>query len=190
MVGDRYPMLMLLRLWRKSARRCLELHEGALPRDYEALLALPFLGNALRVCNDLTPARAAFDQARKLRAAFSPSDPPLLDESWLPYLEASLCREERRFPEALALLDQPFARDGDQQVAIDLLIKHRKKVPVDQIDFYEWMIVNKSWWDSVDVIADHLAGSFFTGSRNISNIMQFTTSIRACQEYLYSFSAQ
>ena len=48
-----------------------------------------------------------------------------------------------------------------QQVAIDLLIKHRKKVPVDQIDFYEWMIVNKSWWDSVDVIADHLAGSFF-----------------------------
>ncbi|HYU33392.1 MAG TPA: hypothetical protein VEW48_14640, partial [Thermoanaerobaculia bacterium] len=75
----------------------------------EALLALPYLGNALRVCNDLKPARAAFDQARKLRDALSPSDPPLLDEGRLPDREASLCREERRFPEALALHDEAFS---------------------------------------------------------------------------------
>ncbi|HYU31853.1 MAG TPA: helix-turn-helix transcriptional regulator [Thermoanaerobaculia bacterium] len=74
----------------------------------EALLALPHLGNALRVCNDLAPARAAFDRTRKLRDAFSPSDPPLLDEGRLPDLEASLCREERRFPEAVALHDEAF----------------------------------------------------------------------------------
>jgi len=65
--------------------------------------ALPHLGNALRVCNDLHPARAAFGQARALQVHFSPSDPPLLDASRLPDLEASLCREERRYPEALDL---------------------------------------------------------------------------------------
>src|SRR5262249_260151 len=61
--------------------------------------ALPHLGNALRVCNQLDQARAAFAQARRLQGAFSPSDPPLLDESRLPDLEGSLRREERRFPE-------------------------------------------------------------------------------------------
>jgi len=74
----------------------------------EGLVALPYLGNAYRVCNELGPARAAFDQARKRRDAFSPSDPPLLDEGLPRDLEASLCREQRRFPEALALLDEAF----------------------------------------------------------------------------------
>ena len=68
--------------------------------------ALASVGNACRVGNEAGQARAAFSQARKLQAAFSPSDPPLLDESALPALEASLCREEGRFPEALALLEE------------------------------------------------------------------------------------
>jgi tetratricopeptide (TPR) repeat protein len=71
--------------------------------------ALPYYGNAHRVCNDLDQARAAFVEARKLRQAFSASDPKLLDESRLPDLEASLRREERRFPEALALLSEALA---------------------------------------------------------------------------------
>lgn len=29
------------------------------------------------------------------------------------------------------------------------------------IDLIEWMITNKSWWDSVDFIAAHLCGSYF-----------------------------
>ena len=68
--------------------------------------ALAYVGNALRVGNELGQARAAFAQARQLQAAFSPSDPPLLDESRLPDREASFCREERRFPEALALHEE------------------------------------------------------------------------------------
>jgi tetratricopeptide (TPR) repeat protein len=71
--------------------------------------SLLYLGNSLRVCNDLVQARIAFGKARKLQAAFSPNDPPLLDESRLPDLEASLRREERRFPEALALLEEALA---------------------------------------------------------------------------------
>jgi transcriptional regulator with XRE-family HTH domain len=43
--------------------------------------ALSSLGKALRACNEPDRARAAFAQARALQAAFSPSDPPLLDES-------------------------------------------------------------------------------------------------------------
>lgn len=69
----------------------------------------PFVGNALRVCNELNPARAAFAEARKLQSAFSPDDPRLLDESRLPDREASLCREERNFREALALHEEALA---------------------------------------------------------------------------------
>jgi hypothetical protein len=50
--------------------------------------ALAALGNACHVGNKVAQARAAFTQARKLQAAFSPGDPPLLDESALPALEA------------------------------------------------------------------------------------------------------
>jgi transcriptional regulator with XRE-family HTH domain len=46
--------------------------------------ALPYFGNALRVCNEPGRARAAFAQARALQDDFSPNDPPLLDESRLP----------------------------------------------------------------------------------------------------------
>jgi transcriptional regulator with XRE-family HTH domain len=45
--------------------------------------ALSALGNACHARDDLDQARTAFAQARKLRSAFSPSDPPLLDESLL-----------------------------------------------------------------------------------------------------------
>lgn len=48
-----------------------------------------------------------------------------------------------------------------QQVGIDLLVNFKKTAPIDMIDFYEWLIVNKSWWDTVDPIADYLAGAFF-----------------------------
>jgi len=31
----------------------------------------------------------------------------------------------------------------------------------DTIDFIEWLIINQSWWDSVDTIATHLVGKYF-----------------------------
>jgi len=100
----------------------------------EALLALPILGNALRVCNDLTPARDAFDQAAKLRDAFSPSDPPLLDESLPLDLEASLCREERHFPEAIALHDEAFRISPAERRGSILL---NKAATLEQMEDYE-----------------------------------------------------
>lgn len=61
--------------------------------------------NVLRVAGELEAARAVLEKAKALWA--SGSDPfGLLDPGRLLDLEASLCRDERRFDEAVALLDQ------------------------------------------------------------------------------------
>ncbi len=91
--------------------------------------ALTYVGNASRVGNELGQARAAFAQARKLQAAFSPNDPPLLDESRLPDREASFCREERRFPEALALHEEALALAPP--AAAGRILLNRAATPID-----------------------------------------------------------
>ncbi|MBN2135876.1 MAG: DNA alkylation repair protein, partial [Acidobacteria bacterium] len=48
-----------------------------------------------------------------------------------------------------------------QYFAVGLLDKYVKKVPGDFINIYEWMIINKSWWDTVDAIAANLVGLHF-----------------------------
>jgi tetratricopeptide (TPR) repeat protein/DNA-binding XRE family transcriptional regulator len=64
--------------------------------------------NALRVAGELKAARAAFVPAKRLWHAGA--DPlGVLDPGRLLDLEASLCRDERRFAEALALLDEATA---------------------------------------------------------------------------------
>lgn len=64
--------------------------------------------NALRVQGDLKASEAMFDRARE--QWHRGSDPAaLLDPGRLPDLEASLRRGQRRFGEALALLDEAFA---------------------------------------------------------------------------------
>lgn len=37
----------------------------------------------------------------------------------------------------------------------------KKKAEADMIDLAEWMIMNKSWWDSVDYVAPNIAGVLF-----------------------------
>lgn len=48
-----------------------------------------------------------------------------------------------------------------QYVAIDILKRIAKKVPVYFIDFYEKLIINKSWWDSVDMLAANIIVHYF-----------------------------
>lgn len=45
-----------------------------------------------------------------------------------------------------------------QYIAIDYLIKQKKKLQREHITLIKDLIVTKSWWDSVDLIASHLAG--------------------------------
>lgn len=48
-----------------------------------------------------------------------------------------------------------------QYFAITLLERMIKKANFEIVDLLEYLIVNKSWWDSVDGIAVNLAGTFF-----------------------------
>lgn len=46
-----------------------------------------------------------------------------------------------------------------QLVAIDLLIKSKKKLPVEFFEHVERWITTKSWWDTVDMLATHIVGA-------------------------------
>jgi 3-methyladenine DNA glycosylase AlkD len=48
-----------------------------------------------------------------------------------------------------------------QYCATDFLELCIKKWDEDFIETIEWLIVNKNWWDSVDIIAAHFAGGYF-----------------------------
>ena len=48
-----------------------------------------------------------------------------------------------------------------QYVAMEIVEKSVNKADQSLIDLAEWMITNKSWWDSVDFIAPNIAGVLF-----------------------------
>jgi 3-methyladenine DNA glycosylase AlkD len=53
-----------------------------------------------------------------------------------------------------------------QYVAMDLLDKYKKQLEVDDIVWIEKLIVTKSWWDTVDILATHSAGEYFKKHKN------------------------
>lgn len=48
-----------------------------------------------------------------------------------------------------------------QYAGMGLLGKFERKLPADFIDTIEYLIVTKSWWDTVDSIASHTVGTHF-----------------------------
>ena len=83
-----------------------------------------FVGNARRVASDLRGAEQGFVQARLLWEAGATADPGILDASRLLDLEASLRRDQRHFPEALALLDKALAAAAQNSArAAHILLK-------------------------------------------------------------------
>ena len=48
-----------------------------------------------------------------------------------------------------------------QYVAVGLLGRFEKQIPAEFIDTIEYLIVTKSWWDTVDTIAGHIVGTHF-----------------------------
>ena len=48
-----------------------------------------------------------------------------------------------------------------QMVAMDLTDKMKRKLEADFLSVIEFMIVTKSWWDTVDYVAATIAGNFF-----------------------------
>ena len=54
-----------------------------------------------------------------------------------------------------------------QYVALGLLGKFEKQLPAELIDTLEYLIVTKSWWDTVDALASHAVGTHFKRFPNI-----------------------
>jgi len=48
-----------------------------------------------------------------------------------------------------------------QYITMEIVEKSVKKADQSLIDLAEWMIANKSWWDSVDYVAPNIAGILF-----------------------------
>jgi len=89
---------------------------------------MAYIGNALRVANDHDGAEAAFVRAWELWKAGTPEEVELeelrLVHEWRLYdLEASLRRDKRQFPEALALLAEAFSHCGGSEAAARILLK-------------------------------------------------------------------
>lgn len=49
-----------------------------------------------------------------------------------------------------------------QYVAVDYLVKHKKRLKEQHIDLIEYLIITKSWWDTVDALASHVVGELFS----------------------------
>lgn len=47
-----------------------------------------------------------------------------------------------------------------QYVAMDLLLKSKIHEDKNSDTFFEWLIINRSWWDTVDAIVSHLVGKY------------------------------
>jgi tetratricopeptide (TPR) repeat protein len=84
-----------------------------------------FRANALRVATEFGAADVELAEGWKLWRAGDPSEPEILPEWRLHDLEASLRREQRRFPEALECVERALALCGGEPAAAGhiLLIK-------------------------------------------------------------------
>jgi transcriptional regulator with XRE-family HTH domain len=67
------------------------------------------VSNARRVSGDLPGADKALARAKKLWNDGAAGDPGLLNEAWLPWVEATLRHAQRRFSEALKRIDDALA---------------------------------------------------------------------------------
>jgi 3-methyladenine DNA glycosylase AlkD len=74
--------------------------------------------------------------------------------------------KENSFPE-LSDLDQilrelwGLSQREFQYIAMGLLSKFEKQLPAKFIDTLEYLLITKSWWDTVDLIATHAVGTHF-----------------------------
>ncbi|HEV7784756.1 MAG TPA: helix-turn-helix transcriptional regulator [Thermoanaerobaculia bacterium] len=87
--------------------------------------ALLFAGNSRRACNELPAADHTLARARKLFVEGAAADPGFLNETWLPWIESSLRRAQRRFSEALERIEEALALDDGELRGQILLSKAR-----------------------------------------------------------------
>ncbi len=72
--------------------------------------------------------------------------------------------KENGFPESAGLTEiiknaWELPEREMQYAAMELLFRMRKNTDIQIIELYEWLIMHKSWWDTVDYIAPNLVGN-------------------------------
>jgi 3-methyladenine DNA glycosylase AlkD len=85
---------------------------------------------------------------------------PLRKEIQKPFLLKENLPNKKELPHIITELWSKPQREF-QYFAIDLNIKYLKKIEFQDIELFELMITNKSWWDTVDLIATNLVGAYF-----------------------------
>ena len=85
---------------------------------------------------------------------------PLLKSLTKPFLQKSVRPDVEEIPRIVSGLWALPQREA-QYFAIELLKKYHKLEPKDWIDLYEKIIIEKSWWDTVDAIAAWHVGHYF-----------------------------
>ncbi|UCS95731.1 DNA alkylation repair protein [Echinicola marina] len=85
---------------------------------------------------------------------------PLRRKIQQPFLMKSNLPPKDKLPELVEILWNKPERDF-QLFAQELAYKYVKKLEPQDIDLFEYMVKNKSWWDTVDFIAVKLIGTYF-----------------------------
>ncbi|WP_282941022.1 DNA alkylation repair protein [Paenibacillus sp. RC67] len=85
---------------------------------------------------------------------------PKRDELLKAWLKQNGLPSKEQLPDALTSLWDMPEREY-QYTALELLAKMQKKLDKEHIDLLEWLIINKSWWDTVDGIAPNAVGYLF-----------------------------
>ncbi|HEV7505335.1 MAG TPA: helix-turn-helix transcriptional regulator [Thermoanaerobaculia bacterium] len=80
------------------------------------------VSNGRRVCNDLPGAEDAFASAKDLWEAGAAESPGFLNPAWLRWIEAALCREQRRFSESLKRINDALALDQEGELKRMILL--------------------------------------------------------------------
>lgn len=85
---------------------------------------------------------------------------PLRKEIQKPFLLKENLPNKKELPHIITELWSKPQREF-QYFAIDLNRKYLKKIEFQDIELFELMITNKSWWDTVDLITTNLVGNYF-----------------------------
>jgi tetratricopeptide (TPR) repeat protein len=126
------------------------------------------VGNARRVKGDLPAADEAFGRAQKLWSAGAVGDSGLLNEARVLGLRSSLLREQRRFSEALEILDQAVALDKAGETKYLLL--SRAKLHEEAGNYQE----------AVAVLRTMAASLEFEGETRFLLLLRFNLAVNLC----------
>lgn len=77
-----------------------------------------------------------------------------------PFLEREFLPNKEEAFEIIQLLWKKNEREY-HYFAQELFMKYKKKLDVKDVDLIEYLVTHNSWWDTVDLIATHMAGEYF-----------------------------